>query len=1088
MNKRFNSRLLALLLAWWLIASFVLPIRAASPEGDAVANRTAEDLRAFSKNCALDTWSRGKTVILAADLDLEGEEFVPIPTFGGTFEGRGHTISGVNLTTPGSTQGLFRYVQPGGVVRDLTVKGTVAPEGTRSTVGGIVGDNAGTLEHCVFQGTVQGESLVGGIAGRNSESGQIVSCTARGLVSGESATGGIAGRNLGLLLKCENSAGVNLTRTETPVDLLDADAGAALEERAAADDEAYHLLSSCSDTGGIAGRSSGVIQGCTNRGTVGYPHVGYNTGGIAGRQDGYLAGCVNTGAVYGRKDVGGIVGQAEPWLVVDPGRDTLEQLRQELDTLDRLIDRALDNAQRTGDDVSARLEAMGGYTDSARDNSKRLLDRVTDFTDETVGTVNTLIADITNALDKMSPALDDLSDAGERLEQLSEDLGEALDSLGGAVDTGNRAIAGLRAAVSDLKRGRKELDAAAAGLREAADALAKMVSGLPASPDPDDLDRARRELNRAFDALREAGEDLDSALTQIQRALDRSGPLASQLGDALDRFRDVSDTAAAIGKLMDRAFAAIGDAVDDLTRKGPAEFAPLGDEARQASDGLFDALAGLSKEMEGLNDVLQSGNDTLTGSLRAINRQFHVIFTLLLNALSDFQDDVDGGIESIIQDTSEEDIAATREGKVADCRNTGAVEGDRNVGGVAGAVSVELDLDPEDDRADLFSLGATYETKAVLQDCVNCGGVAAKKDCVGGIAGRMDLGTALGCQNYGPVSSAAGNYAGGIAGWADAAVRSCYAKSTLSGQDYVGGIAGWGSRLLDCWSIATVTGGSECLGAVAGGVETNGSLRGNRFVDTGLAGVDGVSYAGRAEPVPFEELSQLPGVPPEFTAFTLTLTAEGEVVAQIPFLYGEDLSGVQLPPVPEQEGSYGLWPEFDVSGLKSDVTVEAVYAPWVTVAASQELSGKLSLALAEGRFTQEAVLHVTESGQAPPEGASAEAAVWEVSLTGTELGAADPVPLRLLSPGGKAQVWQYRDGQWRQVESTLNGQYLMLTMEGTQGTFCIQPQGGVPWLVPAVAGGAAALAALLLGLAVSRRKKKAAAARAQKEAEETAAK
>ena len=72
MNKRFNSRLLALLLAWWLIASFVLPIRAASPEGDAVAIRTAEDLRAFSKNCALDTWSRGKTVILAADLDLEG--------------------------------------------------------------------------------------------------------------------------------------------------------------------------------------------------------------------------------------------------------------------------------------------------------------------------------------------------------------------------------------------------------------------------------------------------------------------------------------------------------------------------------------------------------------------------------------------------------------------------------------------------------------------------------------------------------------------------------------------------------------------------------------------------------------------------------------------------------------------------------------------------------------------------------------------------------------------------------------------------------------------------------------------------------
>ena len=47
----------------------------------------------------------------------------------------------------------------------------------------------------------------------------------------------------------------------------------------------------------------------------------------------------------------------------------------------------------------------------------------------------------------------------------------------------------------------------------------------------------------------------------------------------------------------------------------------------------------------------------------------------------------------------------------------------------------------------------TYETKAVLQGCVNYGSVTAKKDCVGGLAGRMDLGTALDCQNYGPVES-----------------------------------------------------------------------------------------------------------------------------------------------------------------------------------------------------------------------------------------------------------------------------------------------------------------------------------------------
>ena len=145
-------------------------------------------------------------------------------------------------------------------------------------------------------------------------------------LSGENATGGVAGRSLGLVMKCENSAGVNLTQTESSVDLMDVDA-AALEERASADEETYHLLSGCFDTGGVVGWSSGVVQSCTNTGAVGYPHVGYNTGGIAGRQSGYLAGCVNSGAVNGRKDVGGVVGQAEPYLVVDPGGDSPQALQ-----------------------------------------------------------------------------------------------------------------------------------------------------------------------------------------------------------------------------------------------------------------------------------------------------------------------------------------------------------------------------------------------------------------------------------------------------------------------------------------------------------------------------------------------------------------------------------------------------------------------------------------------------------------------------------------------------------------------------------------------------------------------------------------
>ena len=493
-------------------------------------------------------------------------------------------------------------------------------------------------------------------------------------------------------------------------------------------------------------------------------------------------------------------------------------------------------------------------------------------------------------------------------------------------------------------------------------------------------------------------------------------------------------------------------------------------------------MSGLLEEMDGLNSALQTGNGTLTADLRAINRQFNAVFTLLLDAMDDARDTAEGGLEGIIQDTSDEDISATREGKVADCSNLGTVEGDRNVGGIAGAVAIEFDLDPEDDTTGRFSFGSSYETKAVLMNCVNRGAVTGKKDCVGGLAGRMDLGTALECQNYGPVASTGGNYVGGVAGYADASIRSCHVKSTLSGENYVGGIAGWASRLRDCRAIVTIEEGTEYLGAIAGGIETDGALSGNLFVDTGTAGVDGVSYAGRAEPIPFNALSQLPDIPPEFTAFTLTLVAEEKTVAQIPFLYGEDLSRLDLPPVPELEGNYGVWPEFDVSGLRSDLTVNAVYTPWVTVVASRELSGKLALALAEGQFTGDAVLHVTDSVQVPPQEAGEQAVVWDVVLAGAE--PEDSVPLRLLSPDSGTHVWQYQNGQWQQVEAVQNGQYLLLTMTGTQGTFCIQSTRSALWLIPAVVGGLAALAALVLIAGKHKRK----AAKDQKGKEEPASK
>ena len=130
-----KRKLTALLLAVWLLAGIAQPTAWAS--GGEITISSAKELVEFSKNCSPDTWSQGKTFRLPADINLAGAGFAPIPTFGGTFRGEGHTISGVRVSASGSNMGFFRYLQKGAVVQELHVAGTVAPGGSHSTVGGI---------------------------------------------------------------------------------------------------------------------------------------------------------------------------------------------------------------------------------------------------------------------------------------------------------------------------------------------------------------------------------------------------------------------------------------------------------------------------------------------------------------------------------------------------------------------------------------------------------------------------------------------------------------------------------------------------------------------------------------------------------------------------------------------------------------------------------------------------------------------------------------------------------------------------------------------------------------------------------------
>jgi hypothetical protein len=302
--------------------------------------KTKAQLIKFAENCSLDTYSEGLTVELDADIDFGDDDFAPIPTFSGVFHGNNHTIRNLSLSTNGSHQGFFRYVQEGGYVEDLHLEGSMKPSSSRSRVGGITGSNYGTIESCSVKGAVEGLTDIGGIAGENF--GRIENCSFEGAVIGKSHAGGIAGYNEGTILSCSNKGSVNTVLVTEGIDIDNL----TIQKLISADDNDVSM-----DMGGIAGFSSGKIENCTNSGNVGYQHYGYNVGGIAGRHDGYIADCTNSGEINGRKDVGGIAGQFEPWLELK-GQATLAD---EINNLYWVTVNALNNMSGNADAVVAGL-------------------------------------------------------------------------------------------------------------------------------------------------------------------------------------------------------------------------------------------------------------------------------------------------------------------------------------------------------------------------------------------------------------------------------------------------------------------------------------------------------------------------------------------------------------------------------------------------------------------------------------------------------------------------------------------------------------------------------------------------------------
>ncbi len=249
---------------------------------------TAAEFAGFAELVNSGTNFKGKTVTLTSDINLGGASnpWTPIGTlsnnFQGTFDGGECNITGLYInSTSSADQGLFGYINEGGIVENVNVFGEVTGS---NYVGGLVGNIAsGSVENCDSAVVVTGQSVVGGLVG-NITLGSVAGCTNGSTVTGDSVVGGIVGRvgnnSSNSITNCTNSGAVY------------GDSDPASEH---------------GSVGGIIGsKSSGSVTNCSNSGIV---SGNWNVGGVIGtNNNGSTVNCYNIAAVTGSEYVGGISG------------------------------------------------------------------------------------------------------------------------------------------------------------------------------------------------------------------------------------------------------------------------------------------------------------------------------------------------------------------------------------------------------------------------------------------------------------------------------------------------------------------------------------------------------------------------------------------------------------------------------------------------------------------------------------------------------------------------------------------------------------------------------------------------------------
>lgn len=992
-----------------------------------------QKLKVFSENAGKETYTGNKTFILTKDLNLNGTKLKPVQDFEGVFDGGGHTIKGFSYKGKQSGTGLFRSIGKTGEVKNLTLECDISPTEDMKNIGGIAGINAGIIRNCSVQGSVFGMEAVGGIAGRNTESGEILNCTNEAEVHGMRRTGGITGFNEGLIRDSENKGEIN-TGSKTAWEINDERKKQEEEALLESDEEAESdsneniskfvpdnmdigyddVLDMIKDeqevnfSGGIAGVNSGGIYGCGNHADVGYDHLGYKSGGIAGYDRGMIDSSVNTGNIYGRKNTGGIAGQLEPYIREEFSEDSFSRAQKEADLLVGLITTLQDSLKNEDDTVQERIDNIRGSAD-------RLRGSISSYKDYYRGKDDLMEADMREHTNEIRDIVNDI-DVNFKTKSTAN------------------AISNIQKDLNDIDKIMNAAEKAAAG------GIAVDMTGY-------------------IGKVRSIYEDLDDNTDKLLKNAQNAGKEYNELRKSAKRLRDQSNS------------------LDDFLRNAydsyKTDLRSTDDDLTAQTDTIAEFMDELSDALKHADSVVRSGMDGITSTLVDLNEDINNGFDEArgeIDRLKNYDD-----VNDIYDDISDNPDPSPARGRITSCRNEGSIITDINGGGIAGMVDTDIDLQSDfkvESEGD-YSMQRKRTKLATITECSNYGAVSVKNDCAGGIAGSMDAGAVESCQNFGPVETRDGDYAGGISGKSGFMIRNSFSMAEVSGNCYVGGIAGYGNRIIDNKALTTISAGvKEKSGAIAGDTdEKEKTVSGNIYVENSVGAVNGLTFENEARGVSFEEFINLPGVPEKAKKMSVSFVSDGKVIKTLEVPYGGAVKAEDYPPIENKEDSFGVWEEKDLSDIRQNTVVNAVFISYVTTVASGE---SFPVLLVSGKFYKDASVQYEKKdgseaahGGELPEGYEKLLSSYDFSVISDHSAGEDEVSLRLLADDyGKDDTAAVMnpDGSFTVIDTVRDGRYMVFPyrLDNMGGSFCILKKSPDKRIIGAVIAGACLLLLIIL--------------------------